>query len=529
MDDTDANVAFIAKIFSLDTPQLCDNITILMRNTGVVPGAMFSMDIYTYNENYEPHTDEGQTPQGELIAQSTNYFDNSEFKISNDHTNGYDYESWNLTTFKFDSVNLNASQNYIFDVRYTGMQQSYYWGTSPYGMDATSIAVCTLSDYGLLQYWEHYENIQGGYVSPFWYAMDYSRGIPWIMNQQRVVSSEDVTFTFEPFSHGRVFYKVSGGDAFPPTGAGVDVSSSGESVNLGVGGYVFLYAVADDGYFFSGMNVTGIGDNLRSGYCVSKEESRTIQVSFDVLPEGVPNGYTLVIASDKGCGVNYFVDDDIGYIEPSFWEDTTNYVRLSNVPFKSIVYTYAVAEENYFFSNWYISANNYLAYAPESSYQDSFTNSNNPYILACEGDGIGFDENGSILYYTVYVSISLNADWIGAGTPPPEPTTGTDSTPTPTPTLNPSVQRTFAILDLLFGDNGILGAGFGLLVIIVCLLPCIVFSQFRNLYGFLGFFNVGVIITIATELIPIWILIVLVLLDIAVILRNRLSGGSGYE
>lgn len=314
IDNTGTNVASYAQQFSLDTNTVCDNITILMRNTGIPPYATFSMDIYLYNDDIELYT-EGQNPLGTLIAQSTNYYGNNNFKVSNDHSNYYDIESWNLTTFLFDSISLNATEEYIFDVRYTGSQQIYG------GLNVTSIAAWNAGyDWTQIHHWQHYSNYPS-HANPFWVPVRGAYEIPWIMNQQRYTPDLGDTnneqlpmnyFTFGSYSHGSVYYRVSQTNLFPSSTGFIDISSSGETVGFADNLYVWIYGVADEGYYFSGFDVSGIGNGLLSGYCVNTEENRTINALFTELPENMTSGTVrLIVSNNIGCGVDLNINGEL--------------------------------------------------------------------------------------------------------------------------------------------------------------------------------------------------------------------------
>jgi hypothetical protein len=278
-----------------------------------------------------------------------------------------------------------------------------------------------------------------------------------------------------------------------------------------------VYGVPDDGYYFtnatmsnnsfhySDMTVTYI-----SGDYFEVTDDDIITVNFDVLPYGVPQNVDLVVDNPKGNVITININGEITSLTSEYY----GWSRFSVPQNTYITLEYVDIGDNYEFIQW----NTIFVFQALSG------NGSMPY---------GIDVNPIALSTNVYfgedwcwftaITVSIQELWTGEGSEPTLP----PLTPTaePSTTYNPSVTPpaygvVHTILEFLFGDSGLLGTGFGILIIFIIMVPCIIFEPLRNIYGFVLFFNLGAVLVIATSLIGLWLLIIVVLVDVIIVVMK---------
>jgi len=289
-----------------------------------------------------------------------------------------------------------------------------------------------------------------------------------------------------------------------------------------------IYGVPDDGYYFANAtmsnNIFHYSDmtvTYLSGDYFEVTDDDTITVNFDVLPYGAPQNVDLVVDNPKGNVITININGEITSLTSEYY----GWSRFSVPQNTYITLEYVDIGDNYEFIQWNIIFV-FQTFSGNGSMPQEFDV--NPVTL---NTSVDFGEEWR---WITAITVNIQELWTGEGSEPTLP----PLTPTaePSTTYNPSVTPpaygvVHTILEFLFGDSGLLGTGFGILIIFIIMLPCIIFEQLRNIYGFVLFFNLGAVLVIATSLIGLWLLIIVVLVDVMIIVMksgilNNINGVS---
>lgn len=102
----------------------------------------------------------------------------------------------------------------------------------------------------------------------------------------------------------------------------------------------------------------------------------------------------------------------------------------------------------------------------------------------------------------------------------------TEDNPTASATVTPQITAITGVLDFFFGSDGtVVNAGFGLLIFFGC---CLIgfFLAGKSFWGFFAGMNIGFIVNLVSNLWDTWVLVPMILIDIAILLKgtNILKG-----